>query len=108
MKASVEEIHELNIDIESFVHVPTILGNLTSETSNISGDVSIEMFEMSGAVEPSPVQEVYEEDYEIDISMTDDIVLPTKGKVMNDNIVVKKVPVTEVSNESGGYTLTIG
>lgn len=97
MKASVEEVYNFKIDIGAFSFVPTISGNL-----------SVETFEMDGTVEPTPVQEIYNEDYEIDISLTDDIILPTKGKVMNDDIVVKKVPVTEVSNESGGYTLTIG
>ena len=97
MKASVEEVYNFKIDIGAFSSVPIISGNL-----------SVETFEMDGTVEPTPVQEIYNEDYEIDISLTDDIVLPTKGKVMNDDIVVKKVPVTEVSNESGGYTLTIG
>ena len=97
MKASVEEVYNFKIDIGAFSSIPTISGNLSAET-----------FEMDGTVEPTPVQEIYNEDYEIDISLTDDIVLPTKGKVMNDDIVVKKVPVTEVSNESGGYTLTIG
>ena len=97
MKASVEEVYNFKIDIGAFSLVQTICGNL-----------SVERFEMDGMVEPTPVQESYNKDYEIDISLTDDIVLPTKGKVMNDDIVVKKVPVTEVSNESGGYTLTIG
>jgi hypothetical protein len=97
MKASVEEVYNFKIDIGAFSSVPVISGNL-----------SVETFEMDGTVEPTPVQEIYNEDYEIDISLTDDIILPTKGKVMNDDIVVKKVPVTEVSNESGGYTLTIG
>ena len=97
MKASVEELYNFKIDIGAFSSVPTISGNL-----------SVETFEMDGTVEPTPVQEIYNEDYEIDISLTDDIILPTKGKVMNEDIVVKKVPVAEVSNESGGYTLTIG
>ena len=35
-------------------------------------------------------------------------VLPTRDKIVKDDITVLKIPKFEVSNESGGYTLIIG
>ena len=34
--------------------------------------------------------------------------LPTKDKVMKDNVTVEKIPYAEVTNNSGGTTATIG
>lgn len=33
--------------------------------------------------------------------------LPTKNKVLHENIIVEKIEMTETSNESGGLTLAI-
>lgn len=35
-------------------------------------------------------------------------VLPTRDKIVKDDITVLKIPKFEVSNDSGGYTLIIG
>lgn len=35
-------------------------------------------------------------------------VLETQNKYMDDNITVRAIPYAEVTNESGGYTATIG
>lgn len=35
-------------------------------------------------------------------------VLPTRDKIVKDDITVRKIPQFEVSNTSGGYTLIIG
>lgn len=97
MYASVDEVYELKVDVKTFETLPVIFGN-----------INIETFSMDGNVEPTIDREIYDESYQIISSLNDDIILPTKGKIMSDNIVVNKVPVTEVSNESGGYTLTVG
>ena len=34
--------------------------------------------------------------------------MPTKGKVMSDDVTVKKIPYFDVSNNSGGSTVYIG
>lgn len=34
--------------------------------------------------------------------------MPTKGKVMEDDVKINKIPITVVSNESGGNTVIIG
>ena len=37
-----------------------------------------------------------------------DVVLPTKSKLMKENLTVKKIAQTSVSNEAGGITLILG
>ena len=37
-----------------------------------------------------------------------DVVLPTKSKLMKENLTVKKIAQTYVSNEAGGITLILG
>lgn len=34
--------------------------------------------------------------------------MPTKGKVMGDDVTINKIPITVVSNASGGNTVIIG
>lgn len=46
--------------------------------------------------------------YVITPSWEADVVLPTKSKLMKENLTVKKVAQTYVSNESGGITLILG
>ena len=40
--------------------------------------------------------------------VADEIILPTRDKIVKDDITVLKIPQFEVSNTSGGYTLIIG
>ena len=49
----------------------------------------------------------YEGPYEV-IPAFDDQILETAEKTMSDDVVVKEIPVAEVSNPAGGLTLTIG
>lgn len=46
--------------------------------------------------------------YVITPSWEDDVVLPTKSKLMKENLTVKKIAQTSVSNEAGGITLILG
>ena len=59
---------------------------------------------MHGNIRPS---EEYTEDYEIETTFEDQVI-STKGKYLRNNITIKKVPVSTVGNDSGGYTLNIG
>jgi hypothetical protein len=34
--------------------------------------------------------------------------LPTKDKVLTDNMVIEKIPYAETTNDAGGYTVIIG
>lgn len=46
--------------------------------------------------------------YVITPSWETDVVLPTKSKLMKENLTVKKIAQTSVSNEAGGITLILG
>lgn len=46
--------------------------------------------------------------YVITPSWEADVVLPTKSKLMKENLTVKKIAQTYVSNEAGGITLILG
>ncbi len=68
-----------------------------------------QVLNISGAVEvTAPAEPTYEGEYEVQTSLTDDIVLATKNRTLRSDITVKKVGMYEVDNVSGGYTLTIG
>ncbi len=68
-----------------------------------------QIFDISGAVEiTAPAEPTYEGEYEVQTSLTDDIVLPTANRTLRSDITVRKVGMHEVDNLSGGYTLTIG
>lgn len=46
--------------------------------------------------------------YVVTPSWEADIVLPTKSKLMKENLTVKKIAQSSVSNEAGGVTLILG
>ena len=55
--------------------------------------------------------DVYSDDpanYTITPSWEADIVLPTKSKLMKENLTVEKIAQYTVSNEAGGVTLILG
>lgn len=57
--------------------------------------------------------EDYDGDYEVTSflaapSMTSSLVLPTRDKLMRDNVTFYSVPTSEEYNEQGGVTFTIG
>lgn len=52
--------------------------------------------------------EMYSGSYEITPEVNNDISLSTRNKIMKENLTVLKIPLIEVSNESGGKTLIIG
>lgn len=56
----------------------------------------------------SPAYLPYEGPYEEDASFYYDKVLPTFGRVMTDDVRVKRIPVVESSNPQGGKTIVIG
>ena len=50
----------------------------------------------------------YEGEYIVTPKVSDEQVLPTKNKSMQDDVTVLKVPYEEVTNLGGGYTAVIG
>ena len=73
----------------------------------IQPEVSLKA-QMNGAV--TAQSEIYDDidGYVITPSWEADIVLPTKSKLMKENLTVKKNAQTTVSNEAGGITLILG
>lgn len=55
---------------------------------------------------PEPV--AYAGSYEAESDPFEDTTLYTSGKLMEQDMTIKKIPVAEVSNSAGGYTITIG
>lgn len=74
----------------------------------IQPEVSLKA-EMNAAI--TAKSEVYDDDinnYTIIPSWEADIILPTKSKLMKENLTVEKIAQYAVSNEAGGVTLILG
>lgn len=85
-----------------------LLGTLKMGES-LSGQVTTTGKLVGEVVIPTSVHaELYEGDYVITPRLSDDVVLPTKEKVLRDNLTVQKIPQYEVSNDAGGKTFIIG
>lgn len=52
--------------------------------------------------------EIYEGDYDITPKTSEPVKLPTEGKLLVDDVTVRKIPYYEVTNETGGLTIYIG
>lgn len=75
-----------------------------SVTFSPGADLDAEM----GQVIAVPTAPAYRGEYEVTPKVYDEQSLPTSGKLMGKDVVVHKIPVFEVSNDSGGKTLIIG
>ena len=51
---------------------------------------------------------IYEGEYEVTPKVYENKTLQTKNHSMKDDILIRKIPQSEVSNLSNGYTLIIG
>ena len=80
------------------------------QEANLSGTVSISEVSLSGVVTIPTIVSIplYEGEYSITPKVASDVVLPTNGKKMQQDVIVLKIPQFEVSNESSGKTLIIG
>lgn len=52
--------------------------------------------------------EVYEGPYTVTPLVKNQVELLTRDKLMEENVIVEKVPISETGNEAGGYTIYIG
>lgn len=59
-------------------------------------------------IQPGEIIPDYEGEYVVTPQVDEPVVLHTKAKRMKDDVTVKKIPQSEVSNAAGGKTLTIG
>lgn len=91
-------------------------------TVNVPGDILTEELEVTKngtytapfgkAYTPVKVNvaegEEYEGPYEAESVISSDKTLETSGLLMKQDVIIKKITILEVSNVSGGYTVTIG
>lgn len=86
----------------------TISGEL-SNTAKISGELSSSI-SIDGTIGVPLALDVpyYYGDYDVTPLANQEVILPTKGLRMYDDVTVHEIPYTEVSNLSGGYTVSIG
>lgn len=102
------------------VDIEIVNGGLARLDGEVSGDVSTvqslegEVFStlpISGSVSPgsiAPRVPLYDGVYQVIPLPELDIILETANKRMLDDVVVKEIPYYQVSNQAGGYTVTIG
>ena len=77
--------------------VDQLIGELSSDEEEIIGEMTI----------PDVIHvDEYDGDYEVIPQAHDEVILPTNGLVMKDDVTVREVPYYEVSNEYG-YTVYI-
>lgn len=77
-------------------------GKITGTIPTYDGDFS------GGAIINTEEYSYYEGTHSVKPSTNKNITLETKKKKLDDNIVIMKIPYAEVSNNSGGYTVSIG
>lgn len=82
--------------------------NLTHRTASFTLSTPITLGVSFDAVIRGGGGEPYEGTYQVTPKVKDEVVLPTKGKTLRDDVTVLKIPQFEVSNEEGGKTLIIG
>lgn len=63
-------------------------------------------FDVDGA--PIAAHETYEGAYEVTPKIYEAVELPTRDRLLRDDVTVKQIPQYEVSNEAGGTTLIMG
>lgn len=99
MQAKLSGIEELSVKIDNQSSISAKLNLSNSLSARIS-----DRNQMSATIHDD---DLYDSNYDIEMGF-DDIVMNTKNKFLTDDIVIKKVPISTTSNESGGYTLNIG
>ena len=86
----------------------TLTGHLSGE-GVLSGALG-QMREIIGSLilPTRSSEEIYEGSYDIEPDTSDEQILPTKRKILSDDIVVRKIRYSETTNPSGGCTVFIG
>lgn len=86
-------------DIPSLSGIISEVGVLTGSLSPVGG--------ITGAISRDILPAVYTGEYEVIPHPYDDQVLETQDKFMEHDVTVQKVPYSEVTNPSGGFTVNI-
>lgn len=88
----------LDITIEVSAEIPDI----QIECEEESADIEIEV---AAGGEGNPP---YEGEYTVVSDLHNNVIMPTRGMAMTDDVTVLPIPFYEASNPQGGITLTIG
>lgn len=84
----------------------SISGELTSVDTVLKATLTI-ISEIDGTISKDLKYDHYSGSYEAMSNSNEDIVLETEGKVLDEDVVVKKLSTYETSNPSGGTTIYI-
>lgn len=87
----------------AFYDVPLVI-DLEVESDILEFDLEVDQTIVVNLIEG----ERYDGEYVVTPLAKNEVVLETSGKIMLDDVTVRKVPYFETSNESGGYTVYIG
>ena len=96
------------LDLFGVLSLPDALNGALSGEGTLSGVID-QTFELTGSL-ILPVrssEEYYEGSYDIFTSTEEDQILPTRRKILDADIIVRKIDYTETTNPSGGYTAYI-
>lgn len=93
MNGSITTIESLTGDLAS---VASLSGNITSEAS------------LTGSLSTNIIVGTYEGDYEVTSKPFEDQLLKTENCTLTNDILVKKIPISETTNPDGGITVYIG
>ena len=87
----------------AFYDVPLVI-DLEVESDVLEFDLEVDQTIVVNLIEG----ERYDGEYVVTPLAKNEVVLETSGKIMLDDVTVRKVPYCEAWNESGGYTVYIG
>lgn len=112
VSASLNSRIEANADLDRTIPVTAhINGNLAEQAEFFDNILNVGAEIVNEITTDAP--DVYDGAYDITSflaapSLTSSLILPTKQKLMRDNMTVYSVPTTEEYNPQGGVTFTIG
>ena len=87
--------------------VQTLRGAISLSGDKLQGSIKADGT-LSGLIEKSPLPVPnYDGIYEITPDQEEHII-PTKGRLLHKDMTIHEIPYQEVSNNSGGVTVTIG
>lgn len=86
--------------------IPSITGTL-SEVKTMTASLSA-VPSLRGTIRPYDKADVYHGVYDVTSLPYYDQELETAGKILIDDICIRKIPYYEVTNPEGGITITIG
>lgn len=91
------------------IAVGSLTGTLSSTKQPLSGSLSLDSRNpLRGSLSKNIIAFEYTGETEVESKPFEDQILQTENRTLTTNILVKKIPVYETSNQSGGTTVYIG